>query len=283
MANRGVRARRDGWASEVKVALTERDVSILYLVGTVGVARTRDVSRYFFGARATANDRLRKLYCAGYVDCFAPDLAGDNFYTLTHRGRDAVLDRHDLDPAVLRTVRKLPAKLAHHLAVLELRLHVAIACRDHPTYGLTSFDTDADLASERHAALLDLIPDARVTVSSRSTGETHAFFLEADLGTEAVTWLVRHKLAAYARHAQLGHVLYGVRDPVVVLVVPGLRRARNVARLMADQRVHARVVFALAPTLDETNVLGAAYALPDDLAADVDDDVARIFARRLLP
>lgn len=86
-AKAGVRARREGWAKGVKVELTERDLDILALLGVCGVMRTRDVVRMFFGTRATANDRLRKLYCAGVIECFAPSLTSDNYYALTSRGQ----------------------------------------------------------------------------------------------------------------------------------------------------------------------------------------------------
>lgn len=279
-----IRARRDGWATNEKLTLTDRDARILYVIGTCGIVRTADITRFFFGTRATANDRLRKLYCAALVDVHVPDLSADNHYTLTALGRDRATEAFDLEPGALQVVKKLPAKLGHRLAVTEARLAVALACERSSTYALAGFETDADLARERHAALLDLIPDARIRVRTRATDEEHVFFLEVDLGTEAVTWLVRRKLAVYARHALTGTALYGVRDPLIVLAVEGLRRARNVARALAAANVRARVVFALRPMLTADNVLGAAYALPADLLVDASEgDLARLFARRLLP
>lgn len=184
----------------------------------------------------------------------------------------------------LRVLKKLPAKLDHLVAVNEFRIHVAIACRDGGHYALERFETDADLAAERHVALLDLLPDAKVAIRSKATGDVHQFFVEVDLGTEAVTYVVRRKLAVYAKHAVLSSVLYGLRDPLVVLVVPGLRRARNIARTIAAMRVQARVVLAVASMLSEGNVLAGAYALPGDLvAAPPDADARAIFTRRLLP
>ncbi len=94
----GVRERRVGWAREVEVKVTERDIDILHALGTCGVLRTRDLVRLFFGSRATANDRLRKLYCAGLVDVHVRGLGDDNYYTLTERGRDLVLDHRDVTP-----------------------------------------------------------------------------------------------------------------------------------------------------------------------------------------
>lgn len=280
----GSRVRREGWAREGRTALTPRDLEILYTVGVCGVLRTMDITRFFFGARATANDRLRKLYCAGFLDAHAVDLTRDNLYTITARGREAVLDAHAIDPATLRVVRRLPRKLDHQLAITEVRLSLGLALRGHPTYTLASFETDADLARERHASLLELIPDAKVMIRTIATGETLPWFLEMDLGSEPVTWLVRHKLAVYARYAALGTALYGIKDPLVVLVVPGLRRARNIARALVDGRVGARVVIALRPSLDETSILaGAIYALPATLAAASDASASSAFRERLLP
>lgn len=282
--SKGARERRDGWAREIELDVRPRDIDMGHITGVARTLRTRDYVRLFFGARATANDRLRKLYCAGFLDCHAPDLAGDNFYSLTERGRDLVLDHRDVDAASLHVVKKLPAKLDHLVSINELRIHLLLASRASATYELAQFATDAELAAARHAGLLDLVPDALVAVRSKASGEVHSFFAEVDLGTESVTYLVRHKLALYARHATLRTVLYGLRDPLVVLVVPGLRRARNIARTMGAMRVKARVVFALAPMLSEATVLGAGYALPEDLlAAATDAEADALFTRRLLP
>lgn len=281
---RGARERRDGWAREIELDVRPRDIDMGHITGVARTLRTRDYVRLFFGARATANDRLRKLYCAGFLDCHAPDLAGDNCYTLTERGRDLVVDHREVDRSSLHVVKKLPAKLDHLVAINELRIHLLLASRASATYELAQFATDADLAAARHTQLLELVPDALVAVRAKATGEVHSFFAEVDLGTEAVTYLVRHKLACYAKHATLRTVLYGLRDPLVVLVVPGLRRARNIARAMDAMRVKARVVFALAPMLSEANVLGAAYALAEDLlAAASGAEAEAIFMRRLLP
>lgn len=278
-----VRERRAGWAKDIRTTLTDRDFDILYALGTCAVLRTRDISRLFFGARATTNDRLRKLHCAGFVEAHVRDLASDNHYTLTAKGRDQVVERYGLAPEALKVTKKLPAKLEHLLAITDVRLHLAIACRAGG-YDLVSFETDADLAAARHAQLLELIPDAKVTLRSKTSGEVITYFLEADLGTEAVTFLVRRKLATYARHAALGTSLYGVVNPLIVLVVPGLRRARNIARALIESRIEARVVFSLFSLLTETTVLAGAYALSADLVGGgAGTDAASIFLRRLLP
>lgn len=280
----GIRTRREGWARQVRVALTDRDIEIFLLLWTCGVLRTCDIVRLFFGSRPTATDRMRKLHCDGSVECHTRDLTDDNYYTLTPRGRDLVLEYYDLAPDAYRLVRRLPAKLDHLSAVNELRVSLLLACRTNPSYALDAFLTDADLAAERHRALLDLIPDAKIVVRTTATGELHALFLEMDLGTEAVTWLVRHKFATYARHAQLGTALYGIQNPLVVFVTTGLRRARNIARALQAARVDVRVVFALRSLTNETNVLAAAYAFPSDLVAAAPDARDRdVFSRRLLP
>lgn len=279
-----IRSRRAGWARRGETALTKRDLDILYLAGVCGVVRTRDVTRFAFGARATANDRLRKLYCAGFIECFVPTLSGDNHYTLTARGREQLVEAFGLSADDVRVVRKLPRKLEHGLAITEVRLHVALACRASPRYALDAFDTDADLAAARHAALLDLIPDARVLISHRATGAVDALMVEVDLGTEPVTWLARHKLALYARHAALGTALYGVTNPLVVLVVPSLRRARTISRTLVAERHVVRLVFALRGMLSEVNVLGSAYARPSDIvSAAADASADELFRTRLLP
>lgn len=280
----GVRGRRTGWASGRSLVLTERDLQLFFFLGVCGIARTRDVVRLFFGARGTANDRLRKLFVAGFLQCFVRDLAGDNLYALTDRGLQVLVERKGIDPTTLRIVRKLPSKLEHTLEILAVRLHLSLACRTHPRYALAAFDTDADLAAERHAALLDLVPDARVALVDRASGGRVMFFLEVDRGTENTTWLVRHKLRRYADAAATHTPLYGIVDPLIVFVVPSERRARSLAERIVAERVSARVVLALTPNLSDANVLGVAYARPEDVALPSRaGDVRGAFCLSLLP
>lgn len=188
-----------------------------------------------------------------------------------------------VDEQGLRIVRQLPKKLEHLLAVNEVRLHLTLACAESAPYALDNFLSDADLARERHRELLDLVPDGKVSVLSLATGRVESFLLEVDLGTEAVTWVVRHKLSVYARHAQLGTILYGLKNPALVFVAPSLRRARNVAKAFLAAGLELPLVFALRDHLSESNVLGAAYALPQDLRVEGEAPLETVFRRRLLP
>ncbi|MFO0713959.1 MAG: replication-relaxation family protein [Sandaracinus sp.] len=118
---------RDGWAARQRPKLVKRDIAILYAIGRCKVLRTRDIAR-LFGSRATANDRLRKLFVAKLIDCHVPNLAGDNLYTLTERGRQVVAEATDGDASPTdRAPRALPQRLEHLAGINELRVLLTLA------------------------------------------------------------------------------------------------------------------------------------------------------------
>lgn len=260
----GRRERRDGWAAAAKVVLTERDVAILYAVGRSRVLRTRDVARLFFGSRGTTNDRLRKLFVTGYLRSHLRALADDNLYTLTEKGRQAVVGRTDAEPGDLPVPRALPARLDHLLGINEMRVLFTLATRDEGApFTLVSFRPEWELAAERHAGLLGVLPDAMLELEDVRGGR-HVAALEVDLGTEAPT-VVAKKVSRYEAYARAGQPLYGADVRTVLIVAPGVRRVRSLARAVAGTARVVTVRLANALELDAGCLFAAfrrAEALP---------------------
>ncbi|MBL8680132.1 MAG: replication-relaxation family protein [Myxococcales bacterium] len=231
---------------------------------------------------AVTSDRMRKLFCAGYCRVFVPSLAGPNLYALTPKGRDLVADALELDPAELRVVTTLPKRLDHLLAIGEQRIHLAVAIKRSTRYDLASFRSDHDLAGPRHRSGTDLVPDALVEIDNTETNARTTLAWEIDLGSESCSYIVQKKLARYVAHAHARVALYGALDPIVLFVAHSTRRARNIARLMKAHGVEGRIAFAVRDALDETNILGARYALPRELAETADDRTASACFRHTL-
>ncbi|MCC7541326.1 MAG: replication-relaxation family protein [Deltaproteobacteria bacterium] len=261
----GRRERRDGWAAACDVEVTERDAAILYAVGRCRVLRTRDIARLFFGSRATANDRLRKLFVAGYVRCHVRALAGDNLYTLIEKGKQLVLAREDVEPRELPIPRALPARLDHLLGINEMRVLFTLATRgESAQFRLVSFRPEWELAAERHAGLLGVLPDGIIELED-ARGARHVSALEVDLGTEAPT-VVAKKVARYETYARAGLPLYGVDIRTVLVAARGERRVRSLARAFVGvaNAVTVRLGDALALSPSD---LFAAFRRAGSLAA----------------
>lgn len=236
------RERRDGWAARQRPKLVKRDIAILYAIGRCKVLRTRDIARLFFGSRATANDRLRKLFVAKLIDCHVPNLAGDNLYTLTERGRQVVAEATDGDASQLTVPRALPQRLEHLAGINELRILLTLATASPASpFRLTAFRPEWELAAERHASLIGILPDALFTLEARG-GDEHHFALEMDCGTESPT-IVAKKLVRYDTYARSSLPLYGVDVRTVLVAASGARRLRCLARAISPLALLVRVRF----------------------------------------
>lgn len=221
------REERAGWAAAQGFSLTERDVSILYALGRCRVLRTREIARLFFGSRATTSDRLRKLFVAGLVTCHVRELATDNLYVLSPKGRAVVVEQLGVEARELAVVRALPARLDHLLAINAVRILFTAATRDGASVRLVSLRAEWELARERHAGLLGVLPDLVLELEERGRGV--ALAVEADTGTEAPT-VVAKKLMRYEAYRRSRLPLYGLDVGAVVLAAPSERRLKSLAR-----------------------------------------------------
>lgn len=262
MHPRASRTARAGWAKDETVSLVKRDTDVFAFVDEVGIARSRHIADLFFPSRSTAADRLRKLFCAGYLRCFAPSLSEDNAYALTERGREALLDAGRATRTSFEPVRKLPRQLEHRSMIVDIRVLFARACAMDSRFELREFLMDRDLA---RLGLPKPVPDAKIALMRCATGTQIDFLIECDRATESATWLVREKLARYAEAERLGLTVCGLRAPLVIVVTPSVRRAESIAERLCARAVSGSFAFAVAKHVSPTNVLGKSYATPSDL------------------
>lgn len=256
-----IRERRAGWAAEGGLRVTPRDLAILYTVGKFGVARTTDLRRLFFGSPDTANDRLRKLFVAGLLACHVPDLARDNHYALSAKGRDLLVAERGIDPAEVTMVRRLSAKTGHIVAVNEVRVHFVLACRGGG-HRLAAFRDDRELARLARGQSA-LVPDALVELEHRRSAQRTVLSLELDLATENIGTLL-DKLRRYAEAAARREAIHGALAPRVLVVLPSARRLANLAHALVARGLDGGVRLAERNALDETNVLGPAWRRPSE-------------------
>ncbi len=246
---------RTGWARAAGLRLTERDAAILFAVGRMRVARTSDLTALFFRSVEPARDRLRRLFTAGYLDCRAPEVAGENCYLLTRKGKDAVLADHDVDPDALVCVRELPARHAHLGLINRARVLFTLACRvDDAPFQLATFRPEWELVRVASPAILGLLPDAIASLEARDGRGVHVA-IEADLSTESPT-IVGSKIRKYEHYRAMRQPLYGVDVSQVVVLAYGLRRLRALARAINAIAPAASVRFGDATTLDAAGVFG---------------------------
>ncbi|MBL8679822.1 MAG: replication-relaxation family protein [Myxococcales bacterium] len=241
--------------------LVERDYDMFAFLGEVGIARTHHLADMFFPSRTTAADRLRKLFCGGFIRCFARSLHEDNAYALARPGRDA-LDAVGRGTTSSEVVQKLPKQLEHRSMIVDMRVLFARACLGDARVALGEFVMDREFA---RLGLPKPVPDAKVALVRRATGASLDFLIECDRATESATWLVREKLARYAEAERLGLTVCGIRSPLVLIVTPSVRRAQSIADRMRTRMVSGSFAFAVATHLAPANVLGKSYAMPSDL------------------
>lgn len=279
-AQAGRRERRDGWAAKASVRINpERDPMICYALGRSKVLPTRDIALLAFGSRETARDRLRKLHCAGLVRAHVRDLATDNLYTLTERGRALAVEHLDADHGELVVVRTLPKQLDHLLGVNRVRVCLTVVSRGLSHDPLRAFVPDWELQAMRHAALVGLVPDAIARLRD-ARGEDHFIAIEVDTGSENPSYVAK-KMVGYEQHILAGLPIYGAAIERVVLVAPGCRRLRSLARAFVASRVRIPVLFGDLATITPSSVLQG-YASPTTLSAAAVGEISRLLVEPLL-
>lgn len=271
------RERRDGWAAGRFRLNPKRDPLILYAIGRSKVLPTRDIATLAFGSRETARDRLRKLHCAGLVRAHVRDLANDNLYTLTPSGRAVAVDHFGVEPEQLSVVRRLPKQLDHLMGINRMRICLTVASRLVSYAPLRAFVAEWELRARGTAPL---VPDAILKLADRN-GVRHFLALEVDLGSENPTYVSERKLKTYARHVALGQPVQGVEIELVVLVAPGVRRLRSLARAIERAKLHLPIALGELDRMTPENVL-ISYARPSELL-DTTRAPDEIFVRPLLP
>jgi len=257
-----------------------RDLAILYTVGLCKVLPSRELQRLFFRSQATCADRLRKLFCAGLLDCHVRSLHEQNFYALTERGRAYVCDHADVEPGELAVARALPAQLDHLVATNEVRVHLTLATRSNRDVELVFFRPSWELQAERQAGIVGLVPDALVRLEDSRGLAVVA--LEVDLGSEAPA-IVRRKVVRYSRLTAAGLPFYGHEHVLPLVLACGTRRLRHLGVALQAVGIRGGVLLGDLETLDERSILGPGFAFPRDLGEEAPgEDLCGPFTRTIL-
>jgi len=279
---RNRRERRDGWAARGRVRLNpKRDPKILYAIGRSKLLPTRDIATLAFGSRETARDRLRKLHCAGLVRAHVRALHEDNVYTLTERGRDIAVEHLNAEPERLAVLRRLPKQLDHLIGINRMRVCLTAASRELAYEPLRAFVPEWELRAARHGSLLKIIPDAVLKVADRH-GVRHFIALEVDTGSENPSYVAGKKLRAYEHAMRAGQSICGADIELVVLVAPGTRRLRALARAIEKASVRSPVALGDLDAMTPGAVLSS-YARPAELARSSGEAARGLLVRPLLP
>ena len=248
--------------ARLEAELSERDRSIVELLGIVRLASGRQLLRAFWPDATEADARaarrtLVRLTHARVLARLERRVGG------LGRGSDAYTYALDtggqrlLVPGKARRPRlPSPVMWRHVLAGTESYVRLLEALR---VSGRTLETWEGEPASWRSfpgpdGALVRLKPDAFVRVTG--LGFTDSSFLETDTGSQSPA-VIRVKLASYRSYAQTGveQVREGV-FPRVIFVVPNAKRQDVVAELLAEQDPDWWPVFSVGQSNDVARLLG---------------------------
>jgi hypothetical protein len=234
-----------------RMRLTERDKRVVKAVNDYRVMRQDQVQRLLFPSRSTAQVRLWRLWQHGYLKRqFLPVLGGIQtspvLYVLDRRGAELLRNDFGYDEGALnwsRNRRFTHQFLDHTLGLSEIRLAIALSCREHDCQLKTWLDENALKADydkvQVAKRLVAVLPDAYFVIGL-PVGQLH-FFLEYDRGAEHLRYF-RRKMAAYVAYYYSGRceARYGT-DRIRVLTVNeggrtglGRRRLANLKRVTEE-------------------------------------------------
>ncbi len=210
----------------VVIALTARDISVLFMVHSYGGLTADHIHLRFFPSSGVKSSpcyrRIAFLVAAGYLTSTrTPSISGQGsgkaLLTLGPLGRKVVAAQLDIPLAELtRFHMESPFTLHHFLGLCDSRLSIEMACERSNIFDLVEWLSDRELEirvkdPKTHKEIV-LIPDATFTLALPD-GTEQRFLVEFDLSTVPVGRL-RPKLAGY---------LCGVSNPVLFIVPDGLR------------------------------------------------------------
>jgi DNA-binding Lrp family transcriptional regulator len=247
-----------------RLRLRGRDLDILVALAQMLLLSTSTLTRLFFDSKGTCQKRMRKLFDEGLVRAVVIDLAAENRYALTRLGY-ALLEKAlpgETIPAFRSPPRVGRRGLAHLDLLNHVRIAVALGAGMHDAT-LIRFVPDWDLRSIDQRA--EIIPDALIIL--RRDPHDWSIALEIDCSTES-RGVFGRKLLRYRQCANKGVAIFGVHNPLVLVVAPTERRARTLAKQARESQID-HIVFSWADSIgtDGGIVSGLAY-VEDLLEAD---------------
>lgn len=256
------RASRRTRVPERGVRVHDRDVEILLAIAKMRLVRTKEIARLFFGAKTTAQKRMRKLFDGGLVRAVVTDLASENRYGITRLGHaflEEALDSGDVP--LYRSPPKADGRSLVHLDLLNAyRVGLAVGARDHGVE-LLRFRTDWELMSESPNS--PLVPDALVSLAFADRRVDVA--VEVDTGAEA-HHVLKKKLVRYAQIHADREMLFGARINLLLFVVRTRRRATTIAKLTSGSSPAKAVLIGFVPDVTESGGLVSGLWTAEGLA-----------------
>lgn len=194
------------------VVLTERDIAILAKLSAAGWLTTTQIREYFFPDKSTnaVSKRLRKLAADEYIALARTSSTEQGLYRIAGRGKLALLEHTSCAEEDISIPIQLPRKLAHFVAVNDLRRHfeqMSEVSGIHLCYFFSErelgryFEHPHGLCEPTIALLTSykIIPDALTKVRIQSEGGFRELTLaiEYDAGTEPPAFFGRTKIRKY--------------------------------------------------------------------------------------
>lgn len=219
---------------------TKRDLGVLHALGRMKLLSTRQLMALFSWSRSTINKRMRRLYDAGLVSCFAPQLGGENSYGLSRNGRDALIEAgHESEDMRYQVMTRLGRTNLKHLGLIN-DFWILLA-----TKGLEDGRKLARFYPEweiRPASTSGLCPDAIFALRNSEGRVTHDA-LEADLGTEARS-VLQSKIKRYRAVLTVRQHICGLPVQGAVFASTNSAQSRRISRIIddLDASAYARAV-----------------------------------------
>lgn len=166
-------------------------------------------------------------------------------YALTEAGADLLFEHRDLDHVEYTDTKKRSLTHLEHsvaIAMVYAALRSVLEAEFIGILALSGWQGDHQLARDYdrlvvagHRAKLPVVPDATFTLSSSS--RTRRYFVEVDRGTRPLSsW--REKVQAYEAYRESTSLKerYDVKDFVLLVVAPTIRRVERIADWVAKYR-----------------------------------------------
>jgi len=229
--------------------LTQRDIHILYAVAKLGMARTSDVRRLFFGSKYTCLHRLQKLVdSTGYLGRASRSVTEENVYYVTAKGFRFLQTQIGEEAGQLTRYHFRGVEFSgfrHFALVNTFRIHLVLATQTSSAVSMPFFKPDWEIRKLLgNDATAGLVPDALFGLRGKDGIRTYA--LEMDRATESVGTLV-NKVNRYASRLSSGYPILGLSSVQVVLATTKVARLktlyRRVANLASMQTEHSVPTF----------------------------------------
>ena len=196
------RAKPHKRSNSPKVVITERDLELFTVVYRHGVMTRTNIQDYFgWDCVSDVNRRLRKLFDAGYLDRrFLPRTFGPTpaVYLIGNEGAKLLVESNKI---AANTINRLRYRfrnmsdnlLPHELLITDFACLLKSSFRRYPVCGLQDWRSDEEIVGRCNVieggADIELKPDAYGSYNLHKT--LFNFFLEADLGTEPISRILK--------------------------------------------------------------------------------------------